>query len=276
MTTTGDSRCQLLAEKINIFLADGIKAGETVYAYIDSTFSNPSLNEIKKIILDESDAERDSLVDLLLFPNEAFQLKLEPFLTRYRFTRAEEQHVIRRLSAMSPSVVIHLPAFTGNLHLDPMPSEVRQLIIRLNITWEAGETVRQAIENHIATVRQSLVSVRLRNADLITNESGIRCLSHFLDVFDDAQEGFFDYFEFMVDFLGRMPDEAPYQALMREKRRLVMALQQAAKFERLLTRDNMETLMLRGFQAPAGSSDCFRENIAMIDDIAMKLFQNPV
>ena len=272
MTATKNDRCLQLAEKIIALLADGIKAGETVCTYMASTFSNPSLNKIKKIILDESDTERDSLVDLLLFPDETFQLKLEPFLTRYCFTRTEEQHVIHHLSATGPSVVIHLSAFNGHLRLDPAPSEVKQLIIRLNITWRAEKLIRRAIENHIAPVRQSLVSVRLRNADLVTNESGARFLSRFLDVFDDAQEGFFDYFDFIVDFLGQMPDETPYQALMKEKRRLVMLLQQAIKFEQLLNRGNMETLMLQGVRSPVEPTAVIRKNITIIDDIAVAVF----
>jgi hypothetical protein len=272
MTATRNNRCQQLTEKISVLLADGIKAGETVFAYMASTFSNPSLNEIKKMILDESHIERDSLVDLFLFPDEAFQLKLEPFLTRYRFTGTDEQHVIHHLSAMRPSVVIHLSAFNGHLRLGPTPSEVRQLIIRLNITWRAEKLIRRAIENHIAPVRQPLVSVRLRNADLKIDESGARFFCRFLDVFDDAQERFFEYFDFLVDFLGRIPSETPYKNLMREKRRMVMTLEQTEKFKQLLTRGNMETLMLQGVRFPAEPTAVIRKNITIIDDIAVALF----
>lgn len=272
MIATRNDRCRQLAEKIITLLANGIKAGETVCTYMASTFSNPSLNEIKKIILDESDTERDSLVDLLLFPDEAFQLKLEPFLTRYCFTRIDEQHVVRLLSAMRPSVVIHLSAFNGHLRLDPAPSEVRQLIMRLNITWRAEKLIRRAIEIHIAPVRQSLVSVRLRNADLKIDESGAGFFCRFLDVFDDAQERFFEYFDFLVVFLGRMPSETPYKNLMREKRRMVMTLEQTEKFKQLLTRGNMETLMLQGVRSPAEPTAVIRKNIAILDDIAVALF----
>ena len=269
-----NDRCRQLTEKICALLADGTQADETVHTYLISTLSNPSLSKIKKVILDESDTERDSLVDLLLFPDEAFQLKLEPFLARYSFTITEEQHVIRLLSTAKPSAIIHLPAFNGNLHLYPTSSELRQLIKRLNITWKVGKTVHRAIENHITPARQSLVSVRLRNTDLdlATNTPGTRFLCRFLDVFDDAGEGFFEYFDFIVDFLGRMPAETPYQVLMSEKRRLVMALQQTIKFEQLLTRGNIETLMLQGVRAPAGDTDYFRKSIAIIDDIALALF----
>jgi len=272
MTAQKNDRCRQLAEKIIVLLADGIKAGETVCTYMASTFSNPSLNKIKKKILDESDTERDSLVDLLLFPDEALQLKLEPFLTRYCFTRPEEQEVIRHLSATGPSVLINLSAFKGHLRLGPTPSEVRQLIMRLNITWQADKSIRRAIGNHIAPVRQSLVSVHLRNADLKTDESSARFLCRFLDIFDDAEEGFFEYFDFIVDFLGRMPNEALYPALMREKYRSVMAMQQAEKFKQQLARGNMETLMLQGIRAPADSIEYSRKKIAIIDDIALSLF----
>ena len=272
MTTSKNDDCQNLAEKIIALLADGIKVDKTVYAYIASTFSNPSLDQIKKIILDESDTERDSLVDLLLFPDEAFQVKLEPFLTRHCFTKFEEERVIQSLSSTVPSVVMHLSAFNGHFRVAPTAFEVRQLVMRLNITWRVEKLIRRAIENHIAPVRQSLVSVRLRNADFTTNESGALFLRRFLDIFNNTEEGFFEYFDFLVDFLARMPNEAPYPALMREKRRHFMALKQAEKFKQQLFRGNMETLMLQGIRAPAESTEYSRKKIALIDDIALALF----
>ena len=272
MTPSKNDDCRHLAEKILSLLAAGIEVDKTVYAYLASTFSNPSLDQIKKIILDESDTERDSLVDLLLFPDEAFQVKLEPFLTRHCFTRLEEERVIQSLSSIFPSVVIHLSAFNGHFRVAPTAYEVRQLVMRLNITWRMGKLIRRAIENHIAPVRQSLVSVRLRNADFTTNESGALFLSHFLNIFNHTEEGFFEYFDFLVDFLARMPNEAPYPGLMREKRRYFMALKQAENFQQQLFRGNMETLMLQGIRAPAQSTEYSRKKIALIDDIALALF----
>lgn len=267
-----NSHCRQLTEKILALLADGIATGESVHTYMSSTFSNPSLHRIREIIRDDSDAERDSLVDLLLFPDEVFQLKLEPFLTQHHFTRDGEEEIIRHLSAMSPTVVIHLPVFNKSIHFRPVSTEIRQLVIRLNITWQAEKIVHRAIDSHIAPGRQSLVRVHLRNSGLTMNAPGSRLLVRFLHLFDDSRDRFFDYFRFMIDFLGRMLEEAPYQALMREKRRLVKALEQAVRFEQLLERGNMETLMLQGKRAPAEPTTLIRKNIATIDDIAMALF----
>jgi len=45
--------------------------------FIDSTFSSPCINELEKIITDDSDCERDSLIELIFFPDEEIQAKLE-------------------------------------------------------------------------------------------------------------------------------------------------------------------------------------------------------
>ena len=53
---------------------------------------------------------------------------------------------------------------------------------------------------------------------------------------------------------------------------MVMTLEQAEKFKQLLTRGNMETLMLQGVRSPAEPTAVIRKNIAIIDDIAVALF----
>ncbi|MBC8393303.1 MAG: hypothetical protein H8E17_12150, partial [Deltaproteobacteria bacterium] len=66
-------RCRILAEKIAAVLREGLDISPQVLHYIDSTFSTPGMAELHEIINDESDPERDCLVELIFFPDEAVQ-----------------------------------------------------------------------------------------------------------------------------------------------------------------------------------------------------------
>ncbi len=263
-----------LVDKIVCYLADGIKADESITTYIDSTFSNPSLTDINRVISDESHVERDSLIDLLIFPDETFQLKLEPLLIRSRFSQDDEYDVIDRLSKLSPAVMIYLSSFDAYLKLILTSSTVTRFVRRLNITWQPDDGIRATIEKAIAVPRRPSITLRLRNANLNPHPAGAHFLCRFMEAFDDNQPMFLKHLGFVVDFIGTLSpaEDDPYPALMKAKYRLVSALRRAIKFEQQLACNNMETLMLQGVRPPAESSTYFRENIALIDDIALVLF----
>lgn len=61
------TRCLLLADKIGEIFIDGLNLSKEVVHYIDSTFSHPSKNQFEEVLTDESDCERDSLLELIFF-----------------------------------------------------------------------------------------------------------------------------------------------------------------------------------------------------------------
>ena len=70
----------MLADRILEILEEGIFLSDEVVQYIDSTFSNPSIEEFKEILQDDSNCEKDSLVELLFFPDVSLQYQLERLL----------------------------------------------------------------------------------------------------------------------------------------------------------------------------------------------------
>ena len=47
-------KCELLANEIKMILSEGINLGDDVVHYIDSTFSNPTNDELKAILDDDA------------------------------------------------------------------------------------------------------------------------------------------------------------------------------------------------------------------------------
>ncbi len=93
MTLETQKKCELLAEEIASILKEGIRLSPDVLHFIDSTYSNPSPQELANILEDESDCERDTLVELIFFPDESIQVRLEDLLERLDLGKKEEQTV---------------------------------------------------------------------------------------------------------------------------------------------------------------------------------------
>ena len=83
----------MLTEKIAGMCQEGFSLSDAVLHYIDSTFSNPSVEELEGVIADESNCEREPLMELIFFPDEATQCKLEEILEANDFQAPDEQQV---------------------------------------------------------------------------------------------------------------------------------------------------------------------------------------
>ena len=71
-----NERHRQLVNRIEELLRTGIEVGPDLLGYIDATFSNPSVRDLENIIADESDPEREGLLELIFFPDEPMQQNL--------------------------------------------------------------------------------------------------------------------------------------------------------------------------------------------------------
>ncbi len=271
MTPANKNHCRRLAEKITALLARGLTADQTVCAYIESTFLAPSLHDLKSILADETHGERDSLIDLLLFPDESFQMALAPLLIEYAFSIADRECVIRYLSKSPRTVTVYFPMLRGSAPLVLTSITTRAIVERLNICWQPDPTLRKVIDNLVPPDRRLVVYIRLRHANPPSNPSGIRLLCRFLEIFAGVTD-FFEFFDFMVEWIKRINGGNGYQQLMKEKQLYVEAVRHAIQFEQMRQVNNMETLMLRGVRAPTMGVQQATDQIDKIDRLAIGLY----
>ncbi len=79
-----------VAEKIIEILRSGLTINADTQHYIDSTFSNPSIDMLAALVKDEANCETDSLLELLFFPDESVQLQLEQMIDAVCFEKHDE------------------------------------------------------------------------------------------------------------------------------------------------------------------------------------------
>jgi len=158
-----DEKCRLLAERIVKILREGIHLNSDVMHFIDSTFSSPCINELEKIIADNSDCERDSLIELIFFPDEEIQARLEDLLESHNYCREDEKKVLNYLSSRQIESTIHFPDNKGALSVK-MPYEAAgRFLTRLNIHRNIDEKISAAIDTGVSEKLKISVRVKLRN-----------------------------------------------------------------------------------------------------------------
>ena len=268
-----DKKCFLLAEKIERIFRDGFVLSDDVTHYIDSTFSNPSINELEEIIYDEHNCERDPLIELIFFPDEPIQIKLEEFLESKDFKKEDEEKVINYILNKKLVTTIHFPENKGSIKFIVPELSALQFVSRLNISRKLNKRLLKAINKFVSDKCRTPVKVRLRNAMTVLSENKIKFLSSFFEKLKVEENYFFKCLDFMLDFFDGIKDDINIQqSLVERKMSLFQNLQKAVKFEELLNKKNMETLISSGVRIPHISKEDAMNNIVIIDTITLAVY----
>jgi len=171
-----EKKCNQLADKIRNLLGNGITLDGDVVHYIDSTFSNPKIEELKAILLDDANCEKDSLMELLFFPDESMQLELEEMLEHLQLGKPDEDKVGDALGRESLRVNIRLPQDRGSIDLELPHEVIPGFIARLHISKNLDPKLREVINKYADEGAGDGYKVKIRNSRFLSGEKKI----HFL------------------------------------------------------------------------------------------------
>lgn len=269
-----DKKCFLLAEKIKRIFRDGFVLNNNMMHYIDSTFSGPSINELEEIINDEHNCEKDSLIELLFFPDESVQIKLEELLEKEDFKKKDEEKVLSYILNKKVVTTIFFPESKDLLKFFVPELSAAQFVSRLDISKKLNKTLLKAIDKFVSDKHKVPVKVRLRNAMAVLSENKIKFLSSFFEKLKVEDNYFFKCLDFMLDFFdGIKDDKNILQSLLDKKELYFQDLQKAVKFEELLNKNNVEILISRGVRIPHISKDDVMNKIVIIDTIISSVYK---
>lgn len=262
-----------LASAICDLYREGVTVNGAARDFIDSTFFNPSLEDLVRLLREEDD-DAAPVFELLLFPDAAQQTALEPLISACDFGESDPVRVAGMVHGRMPRVMIRYASADTPLPV-PVPRWVMDLLVsRLNITCRIDPRVGAAITAFRAVPDlQMRLRVLLRNSRLEPDEKQVRVLVNFLNRSGSASADFMRRFAFLVGFVAQVPADAEiYGALMARKRACFRSLQQTLKLEQMMREGNMETLLMRGVRIVHGDKAQLRQTMADIDAISEVLF----
>ena len=263
----------MLLDRIADALSRGGALGQATLDYIEGSLFPPQPDRLAAFLIDDADSERDTLLDLIFYPDQPVQIDLEPLLETARLSSAEARelhaalmdrtiHAPIRMPGGEPLTRIRVPGFIKSRYLD-----------RLNITWQLDARLAAAIERHVASVRQLWLKVRLRNTGRCFSPDQVTLLIRWVERMPDDDPDFDRCLDLV---LAITPDSDapfdPYTLLVAHKRSSWRNLQQVRRFESLLRRSNMETLMLQGVRAPHASAEALIDAMRLVDRICWHVF----
>ena len=268
-----EEKCNQLADEIRKILGNGVTLSSEVIHYIDSTFSNPTTTELQTILHDDSNCEKDSLMELLLFPDETMQLQLEVLLQRLHFQKADENSILDDLLQEPVQVAIRFPRDREPLRLMVTEDVACQFISRLNISKHLNPELLEALNHYEDENIRNRIKVKMRNSRFSPTDEKINFLCLFFEKFDSQDNDIFECFEFVLSFLDEPTiDNDIYRTLTAKKKFYFRSLQKAKQLDTQLQKYNMETLLAQGKRVVLIDQRDARKKMRIIDRISRAVF----
>ena len=266
-------KCDRLADEIRKILSKGFTLGNEVIHYIDSTFSNPSTADLQSILADDSNCESDSLMELLMFPDEAMQFQLEPLLERLQFQTENESSVLDQLLQGQLRTFIRFPQDGQSIYLEVTRELASQFVSRLNISKHLAPDLLEILNGYGDENISRQIKVKLRNSQLSPSAEKIEFLCLFFKKFSPQDNDILECLEFVISFLEDLRQfKSIYQALMTKKKFYFISLQKAKQLESQLQKHNVETLLARGKRVVLIDQQDARKKMRIIDRVSRALY----
>ena len=263
-----------LALEIERHLTNGIAVGPEILHFCASTFSIESPAELDALLAAPEDSDAQSLLELLFTPDEAVRVDLETVLEKQCCADADQTRIVKALSRKRLVVPIKFPGQADALSFSLTRELLETYVHGLNITLRLPQPLIEAIDRKLAGREGAQIKAVLRHAPL---ELSHPISSFFVRLVKRSKPSVksirADLELCLAVFAEQPPGEHLFDLFMAKKRRWLHQLQLAARFEKQLAADNMETLMLRGVRIPHIDQAETRRAIARIDDICMTVFE---
>jgi len=265
---------QKLAFEIELRLADGIAVGPDTLHFLSSTFSIETPAELGVLLDDPEDADARSLLELLFAPDEADRAQLETVIEKHRCSAEDRDRIVAALNRKNLAVPIKFPGQEDTLAVNLTRDLLETYVHGLNITLQLPTPLIDAIEREVAPREGARIKAILRHAPLELTDPICSFFVKLVECSDRSAESILADLELCLAIFAEQPAvEHLFDLFMAKKRRLLQQLQLAARFEKQLAADNMETLMLKGVRIPHIDQDEARRSIARIDDICLTVFE---
>lgn len=271
-----------LEEVLRRYMADGITLTGDVRGFMTATFGDASADTLQTLLSEESSAERDSLLDLVFFPDQALQLAIEPVLERHDPTEEAVRLFAARLKAAPLATGLRLTGVADAVPTVMPPFLVDAFLARLNLAWQPAAALCELM-THLDTHPLSpthdredgrlRLRVHLRNAGLRQTPAQVLFLGDFFERLPLDDKDFVDKLDFMLVFLNEHEGAANfYQALMDRKKFLFRHLLKNRQTTEWAARTNMETRIMAGVRPSYFDVHAAERSLALIDRIAMAVF----
>jgi hypothetical protein len=266
-----DSPCLILAAAIQKELCRGITVSANIMHYMLSISGANTLESIRQTLLDETSSEGASLFELILFPDEEFQIAIEALIESFNYSKADEKTICNLLMSRKQETILHFPSFGSAPVTIPLET-IQSIVTRLNISRKTDARIIEALHRFSEEPLRTRCKIRLRNSIWIQSEAHIRLLQKIIEKLIPHTINFIESLDVILEFLANShPESDIKQALGSEKEQLIHLLDMADRQDLLLRTSPMEAIMLQGVRIVSIDREEIINRFHILDHVCQEL-----
>ncbi|MFO7965117.1 MAG: hypothetical protein R6U50_14430 [Desulfobacterales bacterium] len=263
---------EAITAEILRLLALGLTLQPRTLHFSASTFSAATAEEIQAILDKGDESDRELLAEAAFFPDESFQVHLEPSLTEGALTREDIGRLKECISLKVERVFIHLPNEQSAFSLKVDLPLIDGFVNRLNLAYRLHPDLIDSLADSVNGGFLYRTRVMLRNARSSMSPVIRDWFLRLAGCIGNSRE-WPAILDFVLPFLGTMTDESNlYEELIRLKRIYFSALQRLERHEEQIQKTNMETVMAMGLRMGHIQREKALLTIGIIDRICLALY----
>ncbi|MBW1865394.1 MAG: hypothetical protein JRI64_07170 [Deltaproteobacteria bacterium] len=271
------SKCQKFALVIQAIFEKGLHVSQDSLHFILSTISISDIRDLETLLTDPSNCESDSLIELIYFPDESIQLRLEDRLESETFQQKDQEIVLEHLLSCRGNTLVNFDGLQTVLTIKTLESGARAFLARLNITRHLDPELIRVINHRAGRKEGRKYKVWLRNMVMDRRERDDVFIKDLFLKMDAGHDRFDEYLYFSLRFLEESQNGTDlFQSLIQHKDRCLRHLQQNDRLEAYRRNHNIETLMAHGIRIPHMDKQALLIQVALADDIGLALFKRSI
>lgn len=238
-------------------------------SFLANAWGLHSDSEIREFLISEPQ-EAISFYDLLCFPDEAFQVKIEPLFISDTISMADQSYLIDRLSTsrLTTNILFEKNCQNFNWQIDPMM--ISTFVSRLNLTQRISQNIRNIFVKRDS--RQWPLYVLLRNKNIKWTDESCEFIERIIQTFlgdNDLSKILIHMLEFCAE-CGHQGDFL--NQLKKRKRQLVQNLHRYKHSQDLHEKHSMEFLVSSGIRPVHVNVEDTNTAILFIDRVLKDVF----
>lgn len=267
------NKLRLLTDRIESILWEGFALLPETLHFIESTFDCTSIKTLAAKLDDKLDSDHHTIAELIYFPDEAMQLRIEDVLEQGGYVISDEFSVANLLVRDRPATRIFWPGETGPLNQLLPVAAAKPFLSRLHITRQIDPKLLGTIQTCISQDNRPAVKVKLRNSDVPQTPTRISFLNAILTEIETAHSPPFECLTFVLNLLPEIQTQSDIYHIFSKKKALAYRnLQQARNYQARLETGNIEILLAQGIRSPFVDQSQLMKEIILIDEICLALY----
>ncbi|MFO8031984.1 MAG: hypothetical protein R6U22_05535 [Desulfohalobiaceae bacterium] len=263
-----------LLQEIRSWLCRDLELDQQSLHSLQSLWGIENPAQLQDFLDQAGDSEIQTLLELILFPDQECKLRIHSCLGQDQISPAEQGEVFQNLIQQPPQARIFFPEHAESVLLELDPGTVDWFLARLQLSRPLSAELNAVLQGKFPQEEALRISLQIKSRPELPQGSRQELLLGFLSRADPQETVFWHCLQLVLDLSQEMdPGEGIWNFLVRKKLELEHSLRLAQKLNQQLDTLPMEALLMQRVSILCINQDQVREQLLTLDRICLMLFE---